>query len=177
MLFRSMIIVGKLLMAALSRVDIEEEKRRDFYLYIDEFQNVTTKTINTVLSEARKYRLALILSHQFIGQLEEDTRKAVFGNIGTILAFRVGPEDAKQLLTQFEPTFDENDLVNFDNFNAAFRLLIRGETSKPFNIVTFPPKKGEPEVARLIKEFSRNKYGKSRALVEAELSERLQKRY
>jgi len=172
-----MIIVGKLLMAALSRVDIEEEKRRDFYLYIDEFQNVTTKTINTVLSEARKYRLALILSHQFIGQLEEDTRKAVFGNIGTILAFRVGPEDAKQLLTQFEPTFDENDLVNFDNFNAAFRLLIRGETSKPFNIVTFPPKKGEPEVARLIKEFSRNKYGKSRALVEAELSERLQKRY
>ncbi|MDI6603193.1 MAG: type IV secretion system DNA-binding domain-containing protein [Patescibacteria group bacterium] len=172
-----MIIVGKILISALSRVDIPEEKRRDFYLYIDEFHNVTTKTITTVLAEARKYHLAMIFGHQYVGQLDEDTQKAIFGNVGSILAFRVGPDDAKYLVTQFEPVFDENDLVNFDNYNAALRLLIKGETSKPFNILTFPPSKGNPEVARLIKEYSRTKYGKDRALVESELYQRLSKNY
>lgn len=172
-----MIIVGKILLAAFSRADIPEEKRKDFYLYIDEFQNVTTKTITTVLAEARKYRLAMIFAHQFIGQLDEDTRKAIFGNVGSMLAFRVGPEDAEYLATEFEPVFDKNDLVNLDNYNAAFRLLIKGETAKPFNIVTFPPSKGNPEITKLAKEYSRIKYGRNRSLVESEIYERLQKKY
>jgi len=172
-----MIIVGKILISALSRADLPEEKRRDFYLYIDEFHNVTTRTITTVLVEARKYRLAMIFGHQYVGQLDEDTQKAIFGNVGSILAFRVGPDDAKYLVTQFEPIFDENDLVNFDNYNAGLRLLIKGETSKPFNIVTFSPSKGNPEVARLIKEYSRVKYGRDRGLVESELYGLLSKKY
>ena len=172
-----MIIVGKILISALSRADLPEEKRRDFYLYIDEFHNVTTRTITTVLAEARKYRLAMIFGHQYVGQLDEDTQKAIFGNVGSILAFRVGPDDAKYLVTQFEPIFDENDLVNFDNYNAGLRLLIKGETSKPFNIVTFSPSKGNPEVARLIKEYSRVKYGRDRGLVESELYQKLSKTY
>jgi len=172
-----MIIVGKILIAAFSRADIPEEERRDFYLYIDEFHNVTTKTITAVLAEARKYRLSMIFGHQYVGQLDEETQKAIFGNVGSILAFRIGPDDAKYLVTQFEPIFDENDLVNFDNYNAALRLLIKGETSKPFNILTSPPTKGNLEVAKLIKEYSRTKYGRDRALVESELYERLQKSY
>jgi len=172
-----MILVGKILISALSRVNIPQEKRRDFYLYIDEFQNFTTDTINTILAEARKYRLNLIFAHQYIGQLSEETRKAIFGNVGSILAFRVGPEDAKYLATQFEPTFTENDLVNLDNFNGALKLLIKGETSKPFNIVTYPPKKGDPKIAQLIKEQCLKKYGKSRQEVEEEIRQRLSKSY
>jgi hypothetical protein len=168
-----MIIVGKLLIAALSRADIPEEQRKDFYLYIDEFHNVTTKTITSILAEARKYRLIMTFAHQFVGQLDEDTRKAIFGNVGTILSFRVGPDDAKYLVSQFGPEFTEEDLVNLDNYNAALRLLIKGETSKPFNIVTFPPSQGNPEVAQLIKEYSRTKYGRNREEVEKEVYERL----
>jgi len=172
-----MIVVGKIMIAALSRVDSPEEERRDFYLYIDEFQNVTTKTIPSILAEARKYRLDMIFAHQFIGQLDDDTKKAIFGNVGSMLAFRVGPEDAKFLITEFEPVFDENDLVNLDNYNAALRLLINGATSKPFNIVTIPPQKGNSEVGKAIKELSRIKYGRDRNLVELELYQRLQKKW
>ncbi len=172
-----MIIVGKLLLAAFSRVDTPEEERKDFYLYIDEFHNVTTRTITQALAEARKFRLNLILAHQFIGQLDEETKKAIFGNIGTILTFRVGPDDAKYLVTQFGPTFDEQDLVNFDNFYGGIRLLINGITSQPFSLVTIPPPKPNPEVAKLIKELSRRKYGRSRAEVELELKERLEKTF
>ncbi|MDD5146335.1 MAG: type IV secretion system DNA-binding domain-containing protein [Candidatus Pacebacteria bacterium] len=172
-----MIIVGKLMISALSRADVPEEQRPDFHLYIDEFQNVTTKTISSGLSEARKYHLDFMLAHQFIGQLDEPTQKAIFGNVGSMMVFRVGADDAKYLVTQFGPTFDEKDLVNLDNYNAALRLLIRGETSKPFNIVTLAPKNGDPEIAKLIKELSRAKYGKNRALVEMNLSERLQQKF
>ncbi len=172
-----MITVGKILIAAFSRADIPEEKRRDFYLYIDEFHNVTTRTIISALAEARKYRLNLILSHQFIGQLDEETRKAIFGNVGSMLTFRLGPDDAKYLITEYEPVFDENDFVNLDNYNAALRLLINGEASKPFNIVTFPPSKSNPEVAKLVKEYSRAKYGRDRTLVESDLYQRLSKSY
>jgi hypothetical protein len=172
-----MIIVGKILLAAFSRADIPEEQRKDFYLYIDEFQNVTTKTITTVLAEARKYHLNMVFAHQFIGQIDEETRKAILGNVGSMLVFRIGIEDAKFLVGEFEPVFDESDLINLDNYNAVLRLLIRGEISKPFNIVTFPPSKGNPEIASLIKELSRSKYGKDRALVENELYQRLSKSY
>ena len=172
-----MIVVGKILISAFSRAELSEEKRRDFYLYIDEFHNVTTQTIATALAEARKYKLSMVFAHQFIGQLDEETRKAIFGNIGSILAFRVGPDDAKYLVSEFEPVFDEEDLVNIDNYNAVFRLLIRGETSKPFNILTCPPSKGSPRIAELIKEYSRAKYGRDRARVEQELYQHLSKGY
>ena len=113
-----MIIVGKILMAALGRADMPMEKRRDFNLYIDEFQNFTTDSIATILSEGRKYRLNLIIGHQFISQIQEKIRDAVFGNVGSIIAFRVGPDDAEFLEKQFTPTFTKNDLINIDNYNA-----------------------------------------------------------
>ncbi|MCL5010920.1 MAG: type IV secretion system DNA-binding domain-containing protein [Patescibacteria group bacterium] len=172
-----MIIVGKLLMGALSRADVPESRRRDFHVYIDEFHNVTTKTVATGLAEARKYHLNLVLAHQFIGQLDEQTQKAIFGNVGSMLSFRVGPDDAKYLITQFGPVFDENDLVNLDNYNAAIRLLINGETSRPFNIMTMPPKKDDEQAAGLMKELSRIKFGKDRQVVEKELAERLRKEF
>lgn len=172
-----MIIIGKILIAAFSRADIPEEKRRNFYLYIDEFQNFVTNTIPAVLAEARKYHLSMIMAHQYIGQLDENTQKAIFGNVGSIAAFRVGPDDAKYLVTQFDPVFNENDLVNFDNFNAALRLLINGEVSRPFNIKTFPPSQAYPGIAGVIKELSRIKYGCDRYKVELDLNKRLSKRY
>jgi hypothetical protein len=172
-----MIIVGKLMISALSRADVTEEQRPDFHLYIDEFQNVTTKSISSGLSEARKYHLNFMLAHQFIGQLDEPTQKAIFGNIGSMMVFRVGADDAKYLVTQYGPTFDEQDLVNLDNYNAALRLLVNGETSKPFNMITLPPKPGNTETANLIKELSRAKYGRNRAMVEMELSDRLRQKY
>lgn len=171
-----MIIVGKILIATFSRAELQEEERKDFYLYIDEFHNVTTQTITTALAEARKYRLSMIFGHQFIGQLDDETKKAIFGNVGSMLTFRVGPDDAKYLITAFGPVFEEEDLVNIDNYNAALRLLIRGETSKPFNILTYPPSRGDPEVANLIKKYSRAKYGRDRAKVEEELYARLAKK-
>lgn len=155
-----MIITGKILMAALSRVDTPEDQRRDFNLYIDEFQNFTTDSISTILSEARKYRLNLIMAHQFIAQLTEKIRDAVFGNVGSIISFRVGATDAEFLVKQFTPVFNENDLVNIDNFNAYAKILINGQTSKPFNIKTLLPEKGDKETGDKIKELSRLKYGR-----------------
>ncbi len=169
-----MIVVGKILMAALSRVDIaDEKKRRDFNLYIDEFQNFTTDSIATILSEARKYRLNLTIAHQFIAQLTEKIRDAVFGNVGSIVAFRVGAQDAEFLVKQFEPIFNENDLINIDNFNALVKILINGQTSKAFNMKTLAPENGDEELAGKIKEFSRLKYGRNRQKVEEEVLRRL----
>lgn len=171
-----MIITGKILMAALSRVDISrEEQRRDFNLYIDEFQNFTTDSIATILSEARKYRLNLAIAHQFIAQLTEKIRDSVFGNVGSIIAFRVGAQDAEFLVKQFEPVFSENDLINIDNFNAYVKILINGATSKPFNIKTLPPEGGDEKLAEKIKELSRFKYGRNQQEVEEEILLRLRK--
>jgi len=167
-----LIATGKLLMAAFSRIDIEEEQRNDFYLYMDEFQNFATDSIATTLSEARKYRLCLIVAHQFIGQLTEEIREAVFGNVGSSVAFRVGAEDAQFLIKQFEPTFDENDLINIDNFNAHIKLMINNETSSPFNLLTYPPEKENLEIAKAIKGLARLKYGRDKAEVEKEITGR-----
>ncbi len=167
-----LIIVGKLLMAALSRVDLPEAERRDFYLYIDEFQNVTTKSIATILSEARKYRLDLIIAHQFIGQLDEDIKKAVFGNVGSMIIFRVGADDTELLGKQVEPIFNAYDLMNIDNFNAYLRLLINGQTSRPFNIRALPPQKGNPETAAKAQKLSRSKYGRPKDVIEEEIKKR-----
>ncbi len=171
-----MIMTGKLLMAALSRVDIADtSKRRDFYLYIDEFQNFTTDSISTILSEARKYRLSLTLAHQFIAQLEEKIRDSVFGNVGSQIVMRVGVQDAEFLVKQFAPIFNENDLINIDNLNAYVKILINGETSKPFNIkvdtASWAP--GNRELAEKLKEYCRLKYGADRATVEDEIYQRL----
>lgn len=167
-----MVIVGKILMAALSRVDIAEDDRRDFYLYIDEFQNVTTDSIAQILSEARKYHLNLIIAHQFIGQLSEEISKAVFGNVGSIAAFRVGPEDAEFLEKQFEPVFTANDLVNVDNYQCFMRLLMNNETVKPFSMKTTPPTEGNAEISKHLKELSRLKYGRDAQVVAQEIMTR-----
>lgn len=168
-----MLMVGKLLLAAFSRVDVAQEKRNDFNLYIDEFQNFTTDSISVILSEARKYRLNLTIAHQFIAQLEEKIRDSVFGNVGSMLTFRVGPQDADVLVKQFEPIFSQNDLINIDNFNAYVRLLINGQTSQPFNIKTpfYPPT--DHILAQQIKEMSAEKYGAHRAAVEQNILQRL----
>ena len=161
-------------MAALSRVDIvEQEKRRDFNLFIDEFQNFTTDSIATILSEARKYRLNLVIAHQFIGQLTEKIRDAVFGNVGSQIVFRVGADDAEFLKKQFEPVFGERDLVNLDNFNACVKLLIGGKTTRPFNIRTVPPPAAVGETNRALRELSRTRYGADRAQVEQNILARL----
>jgi hypothetical protein len=167
-----MVIVGKILMAALSRVDTPENERVDFYLYLDEFQNVTTNSISQILSEARKYKLVLILAHQFIAQLKEEISKAVFGNVGSIVSFRVGAEDAEFLEKQFEPTFSANDLINVDNYKCFAKILVNNILTKPFNMQANPPTKGDQEVANALKELSRLKYGRDKDLVNREIMER-----
>jgi len=168
-----LILVSKMQMAAMKRASIPEEERRDFYLYIDEFQNFTTDSIATILSEARKYRLNLILAHQYIPQLAEQIRNAVLGNAGTIGAFRVGANDAEFLEKQFEPEFSRFDLVNLDNFVLILRLMIKGKTTPPFKIQTVAPKKGNPEIVEPIKKLSKLKYGRRKEDVEAEIARRM----
>lgn len=169
-----MIITGKLQMAAFSRADtLDQEARRDFYLYIDEFQNFTTDSISTILSEARKYRLNLTIAHQFVAQLTEKIRDAVLGNVGSILALRIGIQDAEMLVKQFDPVFNQNDLINIDNLNAYARLLINGETSRPFNIKIPLNYINNPEYAAKLKEINSLKYGRPREEVEARVYERL----
>lgn len=167
-----MIVVGKILMNALARVDTPEEQRKDFYLYLDEFQNVTTNSISQILSEARKYHLCLILAHQFIGQLKEEISKAVFGNVGSMVSFRVGPEDAEFLEKNFLPVFSKQDLVNVDNYNGFARILVNNILTKPFNMSTYPPTSGSQEVANALKELSRLKFGRDKDIVNREIMER-----
>ncbi len=168
-----MIFVGKILMASLGRADVEQSKRRDFYLSIDEFQNFTTDSISTILSEARKYKLNLTVAHQFIAQLSEKTRDAVFGNVGSTVAFRVGPQDAEFLVKTFAPVFTVSDLVNIDNYNACAKVLINGETSRPFNIAVPRAERGNEGRVEELKEKSYLKYGRAREVVEAEIYDRL----
>lgn len=167
-----LILVGKILMSAFSRVDIPEKDRKNFYLYIDEFQNVTTNSIETILSEARKYRLSLTIAHQFIAQLEEEISKAVFGNVGSLAAFRVGAEDGEFLEKQFGPTFTRNDLINIDNRNCYVKLLINGTTALPFSMRTVAGKQSNPQLAAKAKEYSRLAFGRDRQDVEKEVMEK-----
>jgi len=166
-----LILVSKMQMASMRRSQVPEKDRRDFYLYIDEFQNFTTDSIATILSEARKYRLNLILAHQYIPQLTDVIRDAVLGNAGTIAAFRVGADDAEFLEKQFEPEFSRFDLVNLDNYNLVIKMMIKGKMSEPFRMQTFPPKEGNTQAVGKIRETSRLKYGKAKEEVEAEILE------
>lgn len=169
-----MIIVGKILMAALSRVDDTTKGYAPFYLYMDEFQNVTTDSIAAILSEARKYKLGLTVAHQFIAQLEEKIRDAVFGNVGSLAAFRVGPEDAEFLEKQFSPVFEARDLMNIENRHAVVRILNNGTPTKPFTIETMPPTDTDlTKVARL-KAESYKRYSSYRAKVELQIAARYQ---
>ncbi|MEN9649244.1 MAG: hypothetical protein RL094_211 [Candidatus Parcubacteria bacterium] len=170
-----LILVGKILMAALSRVDSFGKDMNDFYLYIDEFQNITTPSISTILSEARKYKLSLNIAHQFIAQLDEKIKDAVFGNVGSMAVFRVGAEDAEFLQKQFEPVFTANDIMNIDNMNAYIKMLSRGRPTRPFNIeFTWPPK-GNEKIVEDLKQLSYLKYGQDRAEVEAAVMEKYKK--
>ncbi|GMX58441.1 MAG: hypothetical protein MCSN_0950 [Candidatus Microsyncoccus archaeolyticus] len=167
-----LIIASKLAMAAFSRIEIEEEKRNDFYLYIDEFHNFATESISTILSEARKYRLCLTVSHQFIGQLIPKIRESIFGNVGTIISFRIGAEDAEFVKKEFESVFSMTDLISIDNFNFYIRPIIDGQTTRPFNVKTYPPTKGDKERAWDIKEYYSLTYGRDRELVDEEINKR-----
>jgi len=167
-----LVLVGKIQMAALSRVDMFGQPMNDFYLYIDEFQNVTTDSIASILSEARKYRLSLNIAHQYITQLEENIKNAVFGNVGSMAVFRVGTEDATFLEPKFKPQFTAQDITKLDNYNAYVSMLVNGQPAKPFNIKTLPPEKGNPDIVDNLKELSYVKYGRDRAEVEAEIMAR-----
>ncbi len=155
-----MILITKFLLAAYSRADIPEEERKDFYLFIDEFQNFAFKSVASILSEARKYRLSMILSHQYIKQLPEEISSAVLGNVGTIIALRIGTEDSEVLEKVFTPVFNKFDLVNIPNYNAYIKLLINGHPSDAFNIRIIPPIKSDFSRTEKIVQLSMTKYGK-----------------
>ncbi|MCR4333659.1 MAG: type IV secretory system conjugative DNA transfer family protein, partial [Patescibacteria group bacterium] len=167
-----LIVVGKLFMAALSRADNPRAPYPPFYLYIDEFQNVTTDSIPGILSEARKYKLGLSLAHQFLGQIQEKTRDAVFGNVGNMAVFRVGEEDAEFFAKQFAPVFEALDFVNIENRNAYVKILTGGVPQKPFDMKTPNlPALNHSQVDDLI-HLSSLTYGRDRATVENMIRER-----
>ncbi len=175
--FLGLILVPQILVAAMSRQDIPMDQRKDFFLYVDEFQNFATPDFAQILSEARKYRLNLIVANQFVGQMEEEVKNAIFGNVGTIAAFRVGVTDANYLQHEFQPTFNEADLINIDRFNAYMRTLVNGEPVLPFSLDTTKDISKEkalmnPRIAELVKELSRLKYGRDVQVIEAEIAQR-----
>ncbi len=167
-----LILVSKLQMAAMKRVNIPQEERKDFYLYIDEFQNFTTESIATILSEARKYRLNLILANQFMPQLKEEIRDAVIGNVGTIAAYRVGEDDAEFLENKFSPEFSSFDLSNINNYHYITKMIVKGNITSPFKVKAPFPKEGNRGQVKAIKKISKQKYGRPRKKVEKEISER-----
>ncbi len=175
--FLGLVLVPKILVAAMSRQDIPMDQRQDFFLYVDEFQNFATPDFAQILSEARKYRLNLIVANQFVGQMEEEVKNAIFGNVGTIATFRVGVTDANYLQHEFQPIFTEADLINIDRFNCYMRTIVGGEPVPPFSLDTTKDIEAEkrardPRVAELVKELSRLKYGRNAQIVESEISQR-----
>jgi hypothetical protein len=175
--FLGLILVPRILISAMSRQDMPEEKRRDFYLYVDEFQNFATPDFAQILSEARKYRLNLTVANQFIGQMDEEVKNAVFGNVGTLVSFRVGVTDANYLQHEYQPTFNETDLINIDKYNAYVKTIVGNEPVKPFSIDMTKDMNAlktvrNPQVAQALIQLSRLKYGRSKELVEAEITQR-----
>ncbi len=175
--FLGLVLIPRILMAAMSRQDTPEDQRRDFYLYVDEFQNFATPDFAQILSEARKYHLNLTVANQFIGQMEEEVKNAIFGNVGTIVAFRVGVTDANYLAREFQPIFNEQDLLNIERFHAYVKTIINNEPVQPFSLDTtknmeLDKKRRQPELAEKIKRLSILKYGKPVEEVEREISQR-----
>ena len=173
--FLGLILVPKILVAAMSRQDMPEEQRKDFFLYVDEFQNFATETFADILAEARKFRLNLIVANQFIGQIEEDVKNAVFGNVGTLVNFRVGVTDANYLQHEFTPVFNETDLINIERFQAYVKTIVRNEPVPPFSLDTtrdLTKVERDPRIAEMIKQLSRLRYGRDVNVVDAEIIHR-----
>jgi hypothetical protein len=175
--FLGLVLVPRLLAAAMSRADIPEATRRPFYLYVDEFQNFATPDFATILSEARKYKLNLTVANQFIGQMEEDVKNAIFGNVGSLITFRTGVADANYLQHEFTPTFNEPDLLNIERFNVYIKTIVNNEPVTPFSMDVTKDLKAErglynPKLAEAIKQLSRLKYGRDVKLVESEIGQR-----
>ena len=181
-----MIMVSKIQMAAMSRVDTPEEDRADFYLYVDEFQNFVTDSFASILSEARKYRLGLIVAHQYISQItkmdgggkgsHEDTtiRDAVFGNVGSMMCFKIGAQDAETMAKEFQPVFSEQDLINIANYQAYIKLNINNATSRGFSMNTiYDPSGADADGAEAFRQLSRLKFGRDREFVTREIARRL----
>ena len=181
-----MIMVSKIQMAAMSRVDTAEKDRRDFYLYVDEFQNFVTDSFASILSEARKYRLGLIIAHQYISQItqsneggkgkhEDNTlRDAVFGNVGSMMCFKIGAQDAEVMEKEFQPIFTQQDLINIANYQSYMKLNINGATSRGFSLKTlFDPTGADREAAEAYRQLSRLKFGRDREFVNQEIARRV----
>ncbi len=163
--------ISKIQLAAMGRVDIPEEERKDFYLYVDEFQNFATESFVNILSEARKYHLCLVLAHQYIAQMEETVRDAVFGNVGTLVTFRVGADDAEVLEPEFTPEFLAEDLVNLTKYNIYLKLMIDGISSRAFSAATMPPlPRPEENYRETIIKVSRERYGTPRPKIEDKIT-------
>ncbi|OGC96231.1 hypothetical protein A3H89_00485 [Candidatus Amesbacteria bacterium RIFCSPLOWO2_02_FULL_48_11] len=175
--FLGLVLVPRLLAAAMSRADIPEASRRPFYLYVDEFQNFATPDFATILSEARKYKMNLTVANQFTSQMEDEVKNAVFGNVGTLISFRVGVGDANYLQHEFSPTFNEADLLNIERFHVYIKTIVRNEPVTPFSMdvtkdIEKERKMRNPQLAEAIKQLSRVKYGRDVRLVEAEIGAR-----
>jgi hypothetical protein len=175
--FLGLVIVPRLLMAAMSRQDVSIDERKDFYLYVDEFQNFATPDFAVILSEARKYKLNLTVANQFIGQVEEEVKNAVFGNVGTLICFRVGVTDANYLAHEFTPIFGEDDLLNIERYNAYVKTIVDNEPVPPFSIdltkdFKVEQAKRNKRVSEIIHEMSRLKFGRDVRLVETEIARR-----
>ncbi|MFH1456984.1 MAG: type IV secretion system DNA-binding domain-containing protein [Patescibacteria group bacterium] len=170
-----LITVSKITLGALARASIDEKDRKDFFLYIDEFQNFITDSIAVILSEARKYCLSLNLAHQYIGQLVKNNntniKDAIFGNVGSIISYRIGTEDAEFLAKQFSPVFNQYDLMNIEKFNFYARMMIDNQAARPFSVEAMVPAKGDPENLKTVIEMTRNTFGKTRQQVEKEILE------
>lgn len=165
-------LITKIYLAAMSRVDVPEPERQDFYLYVDEFQNFANESFKDILSEARKYRLNLVLAHQYIAQMDENVRDAVFGNVGTLITFRIGSFDAEVVEKEFSPEFEAQDIVSLGFGNIYLKLMIDGMASRPFSALTLPPIKPQEETfEEKITESSRDKYATSRKEVEEKIAE------
>lgn len=163
-------LVTKIQLAAMSRTNIPENERRSFYLYVDELHNFITLAFADILSEARKYGLNLTLAHQYIDQLEEKIRSAIFGNVGTLISFRVGANDAKYLAREFYPVFSEGDLVNLPNYHIYLKLMIDGVSSRPFSAVTLMPPERGLSFKNDVTKTSKIKYGKSMSKFEIDIA-------
>lgn len=175
--FLGLVLVPRLLAAAMSRADVPESERRPFYLYVDEFQNFATPDFATILSEARKYKLNLTVANQFTSQMDDEVKNAVFGNVGTLISFRVGVADANYLQHEFSPTFNEADLLNIERFNVFIKTIVRNEPVPPFTMdltkeITEEKKLYNPRMAEAIKQLSRTRYGRDVRLVEDEIAKR-----
>ncbi len=175
--FLGLILVPRILMAAMSRVDMPEDQRRDFYMYVDEFQNFATPDFAQILSEARKFRLNLTVANQFIGQIDDEIKNAIFGNVGSIITYRVGTNDAGYLAREFAPVFSEDDLLNIEKYHVYIRTLVKNETVQPFSMklssdIIDRLKNRNEKLATIIRDMSRHTYGRDVRLVETEIARR-----